>query len=116
MQLLTWWTRRARVMNSLDAILHAHNRQGMETHQMSLDLSRMREAQGRLTGAIENLVSVVSSQNRKIAELTAALAAASAPSTSPEDQASLDAAADNVEALADKARLSIPAPPPTTGL
>lgn len=96
MQFLTWWTRRARVLGSLDAILHAHNRQSMETHQMSLDLNNLRAAQARLTGAIESLVAVVSAQNAKIAALTAA-------SSSPDDQAAVDAATADIVAAADKA-------------
>lgn len=97
MNILTWWTRRQRVMSSLDALLHGHNRQSMEIHQMSLDLTKLREAQGRLTGAIESLVGVIAAQNQKIADLTAAAGGGTA------DQAAADAATADLVALADKA-------------
>lgn len=112
MQIFTWWIRRVRVLGSLEAILHAFNRQSMETHQMSLDLSKLLESQRRLTGAVESLVTVITAQNMKIAALTAAA------SSGQDDQAAVDAATAGLAAAADKAENAAhqPAEPPTTGL
>lgn len=93
-------------MSSLDALLHAHGRQSTEIHQMSLDLTNLRAAQGRLTGAIESLVGVVVAQNKKIAELTAAAGGGTA------DQAAVDAATADLVATADKAEAAVPTPAP----
>src|SRR5260221_1849349 len=102
MQLIAWWTRRQRVLGSLDAILHAHHRQSMEQHQMSLDLSKLLDAQRRLTTAAEALVQVITAQNLKIAALT------TAADSGPKDQAAVDQATADLVAAADKTASAVP--------
>lgn len=113
MAIFTWWRRSKRtagilqtLVEQFDAVLHGLHRNSAENHQMSLDLTKLVATQARLAAAVEALVGVVDTQNKRIADLVAAVG-----STSPADQAAVDQAAMDFGAVADKAEAGIPKAP-----
>lgn len=116
MAIFSWWRRGGRLasvvqtlVEQFDAVLHGLHRNSAENHQMSLDLKNLLATQTRLAAAVEALVGVVDSQNKRIAELVAAAG-------SPEDQAAVDKATADLIAVADKAEVAAhpPMAPPST--
>jgi|SRR5882762_1152057 len=118
MTIFTWWRRSARLagvvqtlVEQFDSVLHGLHRQNAESHQMSLDLTKLLATQTRLTAAVEGLIGVIDTQNKRIEELVAA-----ASTTDPADQSAVDAATANLVAVADKAEVAAhpPMAPPAT--